>query len=131
MAVDIAEKKATLEVSYTDCEDTIFDFELPISEDYEVDFSISENIQLREEQFDDDHSNAAIKLRYSQGALYIHTECGEEQGFELEVKDAEHTYNSVGWGTWNNRNDLQEHNKGIEVTIDQDDHYDELEGQEK
>lgn len=128
MAVQIEASKATLEVAYADCEDTTFDYVLPILEDYEVDFSVSENIKIREEQYDDDYSNAAIKLKYSQGRLHIHTECGKEQGFALEVKDAERVYSSAGWGDWHNRNDLEEYSKGIDVTIIQDEYYDELEG---
>jgi hypothetical protein len=123
MAVDIAENKATLSVSsfndgYT--EGKKFNFALPVSGDYEVDFS---ETVLSNDEYIKLYTSGMV-AKYSQGVLHLNIECTEDQGFCLEVKDHEHTYKARRYD-WNPEQVKEEQLQveGIEV------HF--IEGQEK
>jgi len=91
MAVDISEKKATLKVSRSNdgfTEVTMFNFALPVSDDYEINFSET----ISPSDIFAKYFTNGVDIKYSQGILYLEIECTKEHGFYLEVKDHEHKY---------------------------------------
>lgn len=96
--INIQEKKATLKVSrfndgYT--KGLEFDFALPVSDDYEVEF---EGNLSNTEGFPR-YISTGTNMKYSQGMLYLHMECQDEEGFDLRVKDANHSYKAICHGS--------------------------------
>jgi hypothetical protein len=116
MAVEIQEKKATLEISrsndgYTECQK--FNFKLPVSGDYEIEFS---EIILDSDEYTKLYTSG-INVRYSQGVLYLNIERTDEEGFCFEVKDAKHYYKAMRY-----YKNMEQHIEveGIEVHITED-----------
>ncbi len=94
MAVEIQEKKATLEIShsndgYTECKK--FNFALPVLSNYEVDFS---EIVPSDDRYINLYTSG-IDIKHSQGVLYLNIERTEKEGFCLVVSDVEHYYKAM------------------------------------
>lgn len=130
MAVDIAEKKATLEAAYSQGDfTTTFDFVLPVSGEYEVVLDMDENVRHIDEYTRETSNEATMK--YSEGALNVHIECSDKQGFYLRVNDSEHIYKA-----WCHGSDSAE-DVALNITTEDIEEYilgedeDELDGKEE
>lgn len=113
MAVDIDGKNATLKISHFNdgyTKGKKFNFALPVSEPYEVSFS---EIVATDSAYIKCYTNG-IEMKYAQKVLYLEIECTEEQGFCLDVGDAEHTYKARRYY----RNMEQIEVEGMDVFVD-------------
>lgn len=96
--ISLQEKKAILKVSHSDDGYTkilVFNFMLPVLDGYEVEY---EGTLSSTEGFPR-YFSSGIDMKYSQGVLYLHIECQDEEGFELRIKDANHSYKAICFGS--------------------------------
>jgi hypothetical protein len=96
--INLQEKKAILKVSHSGDGYTkilVFNFMLPVLDGYEVEF---EGTLSSTEGFPR-YFSSGIDMKYSQGMLYLHVECQDEEGFELRVEDAERSYKAICFGS--------------------------------
>jgi len=122
------EQKATLEIAYERHTDTMFDLSCPVSIEYEVTIDIDRDLA----HVDDPYLRNTLSqtgIKYSQGILKIHVACEIEASIDIEVKDANQTYEVHASADYENKECIEL--KNVDATYTQEGYEDEEDFEEE